>query len=171
MNDSHSPVFDPQGRYLYFLSDRDLNASVGAFDLSYVYDNPTRVYALTLRKDLPSPFAPESDEVKVGEEEKKEGEAAAGKGPKKEVPPIAVDLDGIEERTTAFPIEPGTLSHLTAGTTAVYYMTGPPPTLNGDGGDEKPNGVLHAFDLEKRKDAALISGIGGYDLSADGAKV
>src|SRR2546426_10928787 len=88
MNDSRAPVFDPDGRYLYFLSDRDLNASVGAFDFSYVYNNVTRVYALTLRKDLPSPFAPESDEVKVGEAGKeagteketgKESGAAAGK--------------------------------------------------------------------------------------------
>jgi len=170
MNDSHAPVFDPQGRYLYFFSDRDLNAGVGAFDLSYVYDNPTRVYALTLRKDLPSPFAPESDEVKVGEEEKKE-EAAAGKGPRKEIAPIAIDLGGIEERITAFPIEPGTLSHPAAGKTAVFYLTGPPPTLNGDGGDEKPKGVLHTFDLEKRKDSVLIAGIAEYGLSADGAKV
>ena len=58
MNDSYDPVFDPDGKCLYFISDRDLNASVGAFDFSYVYNNPSRVYALTFRKDLPSPFAP-----------------------------------------------------------------------------------------------------------------
>src|SRR5439155_2013491 len=118
MNDSRSPVFDPGGRYLYFLSDRDLLASVGAFDFSYVYDNVTRVYALTLRKDLPSPFAPESDEARVdgaggeagsaaepakekdaGKEKKTGGKAAA-----KEVAPIRIDLEGIEDRIVAFPI-------------------------------------------------------------------
>jgi tricorn protease len=190
MNDSRAPVFDPDGRYLYFFSDRDLNAGVGAFDLSYVYNNPTRVYALTLRKDLPSPFAPESDEVKVGEaaneagadgakEAGKEGGTAAGKGARKpavkeapkEVVPIKIDLDGIEDRIAAFPMEPGTLSHLAAGKTTIYYMTGPSPSLGGNEGDESPNGALHAFDLEKRKDAVLISGIGQYDLSADGGKV
>jgi len=179
MNDSHAPVFDPEGRYLYFFSDRDLNASVGAFDLSYVYDNPTRVYALTLRKDLPSPFAPESDEVKVGEAEKKEGEAAAGKDAKKEtgkgapkpIAPITIHLEGIEDRIAAFPIEHANLSHLAASKTLVYYLTGPTQTLTGGGDDEKPKGVLHAFDLEKRKDAVLIGGIGEYGLSAGGDKV
>src|SRR2546426_11182411 len=114
MNDSRAPVFDPDGCYLYFLSDRDLNASVGAFDLSYVYNNVTRVYVLTLRKDLPSPFAPESDEVKVGEAGKeagaeketgKEGGAATGKEEEsgggeaaEEGAPIRGDLEGIEGR-------------------------------------------------------------------------
>jgi len=30
---------------------------------------------------------------------------------------------------------------------------------------------VHAFDLEKRKDAVLIADVGGFDLSADGSKV
>ncbi len=187
MNDSRAPVFDPDGRYLYFLSDRDLNASVGAFDFSYVYNNVTRVYALTLRKDLPSPFAPESDEVKVGEAGKeagteketgKESAAAAGKEKKagareaaKEVAPIKVDLEGIEERIAAFPIQPATVSDLRAGKSTVYYMTGPSPNLSDDGDDGGSKGVVHAFDMEKRKDAVLISDVGSYDLSADGAKV
>jgi tricorn protease len=188
MNDSYRPAWDPEGRYLYFLSDRDLNASVGAFDFSYVYDNPTRVFALTLRKDLPSPFAPESDEVGQGKKEEggeKEGapggsgSKGGGRGGSKEkktegavgaIPPIRIDLDGIEDRVASFPIEPGTLSNLRASKTTVYYTSGPAPTLN-DGGEQKPALTLHAFDLEKRKDSVLLAGIGGYDLSADGAKV
>ena len=185
MNDSRTPVFDPGGRYLYFFSDRDLSAGVGAFDFSYVYDNVTRIYAVTLRKDLPSPFAPESDEVQVGEPGKEAGatepaskekdagkeKKTGGKAAAKEVAPIRIDLDGIEDRIVAFPMEPGTLSHLAASASFLYYMTGPAPTLGGGDDDGAPKGVLHAFDLEKRKDAVLISGVGGYDLSADGAKV
>ncbi|HKN48536.1 MAG TPA: protease, partial [Candidatus Polarisedimenticolia bacterium] len=175
MNDSYNPVFDPDGRYLYFLSDRDLNASLGAFDLSYVYDNPTKVYALTLRKDVPSPFAPESDEVKPGGEGGKEGEKKgggtkeAGKEAPKEVKPLKIDLEGIEERIAVFPMEAGALSNLHASKAAVYYQSGPSPRLTG--GPEGPSQSLHVFDLEKRKDAMLMSGIGGVDMSADGSKL
>ncbi len=169
MTDNGSPVFDPDGRYLYFLSDRDLNASIGAFDLSYVYNNTTRIYALTLRADLPSPFAPESDEVTIGGEEKEKKTGAAGKEAPKGLAPIRIDLDGIEARIAVFPIEPGTLSHLSATRTAVYYVADPSPTLN-EGGDEEPKSVLHAFNLDDRKDAALIADIGEYELSADGGK-
>jgi tricorn protease len=178
MNDSRAPAFDPQGRYLYFLSDRDLNASIGRFDLSYVYNNLTRVYALTLRRDLPSPLAPESDEVQPGgagdkaddkSGDKKEG---AGKEAAKQVPPLRIDLEGIEDRIAAFPMGPATMAHLSAGKTTVYYLTGPSPTLGGaGGGDDGASQALHAFDLEKRKDAVVIEGIDEYDVSADGAKL
>ncbi len=181
MNDSYDAVFDPDGRYLYFLSDRDLNASVGAFDFSYVYDNPTKIFTLTLRKDLPSPFAPESDEVKPAEEGAKEEKGAAkkdkpgkegqqgGSGPARPVGPIKVDLQGIEDRIAVFPMEAGTLSGLRASKAAVFYLSGPAPVLAE--APEHPVLNLHIFDLEKRKDGVLLAGVSGYDLSADGAKV
>src|SRR5579885_448557 len=56
---------DPEGRYLYFLSDRSYNAVPDNFDFEVVYPETTRVYAVTLRRDLASPFAPQSDEVKI----------------------------------------------------------------------------------------------------------
>jgi len=187
MNDSTEPVFDPGGKYLYFLSDRDLNASVGAFDFSYVYNNPTKVYALTLRKDLPSPFAPESDEVKSAEERGKEEASASeeGKGKnkedkkkqkdepekekKQEAKPLKIDLEGIENRIAVFPMEAGNLGALRVAKTAVFYLSYPPNTLTG--GSERPTGDLHAFDLEKRKNGVLLAGVSGYDLSPDGTKI
>ena len=178
MNDSHEPVFDPEGKYLYFISDRDLNATIGAFDFSYVYSNPSKVYALTLRKDLPSPFAPESDEVKADEKnekaaggEKKEKDKTTGKDKeeKKEIEPIKIDLEGIEDRIAVFPISPGNYSTPRANKSAVFYLSGPVAHLTG--GPDGPAGDLHAFDWEKKKDGVLISGVGGYDLSPDGSKI
>ena len=189
MTDSHDPVFDPEGKYLYFLSDRELNATLGAFDFSYVYSNPTKVFALTLRKDLPSPFAPQSDEVKSAEEKKKDEEDEAGekdseKGDRKgkaagkddrdkakseEVKPVRIDLEGIEDRIAVFPMEAGNLGDLRANKSAVFYQAQPTFTLTG--GPEGPSGTLTAFDLEKRKAEALLSGIDGYDLSPDGTKL
>jgi tricorn protease len=183
MNTSYDPWFDPEGKYLYFLSDRDLNATVGAFDFSYVYNNPTKVYALTLRKDLPSPFAPESDEVK-GEEKKegaeekkgeekgdkgKKGEEGKGKEEKKKVEPTKIDLEGIEERVAVFPMQPGNYFGLRAAKGAVYYMSGTLPTLTG--GPQGPANDLHVFDMEKRKDAVLLTGLSNYDISPDGSKI
>jgi tricorn protease len=188
MNESYSPVFDPEGKYLYFLSDRDLNAQLGAFDLSYLYNNLTKAYAVTLRKDLPSLFAPESDEV--GSEKKKteepdksdtdKGKQDKGKGKpeesakdgkkgeKKEPEPVKIDLDGIENRISVFPMEPGNYGQLGANKSAVFFMAGGPALLTG-GGDGA--GKLHAFDLEKRKDGVLLEGVNGYDLSPDGSKL
>ncbi|HVT60077.1 MAG TPA: PDZ domain-containing protein [Thermoanaerobaculia bacterium] len=56
------PVFDPSGRYLYFLSDRDFNLTFSSFEFDYLYTNPTRVYVAVLSQDGPALFLPKSDE-------------------------------------------------------------------------------------------------------------
>jgi len=63
-----NPVFDPDGKYLYVLSQRDYNEVVGVFDEEFANPKATRVYAITLRADLPSPFATRSDEVALASE-------------------------------------------------------------------------------------------------------
>ena len=180
MTNSYAPAFDPGGKYLYFLSDRDLNAALGNFDLSYLYTQSTRVYALMLQKSQPSLFAPESDEVKLDSEPKKtdqkQDQEGSGSGaeeskpkPSKPIEPIQIDLDGIEQRIAAFPVEPGNFTDLQASKTAVFYLEHPLQLLTG--GPEGPVNKLHVFDLEKRKDGVLIAKISAYDLSADGTKL
>lgn len=66
--DDTEPVFDPEGKYLYFLSKRDFNAQMDQFDPSFTYNQMTKIYVVTLQADSLSPFAPESDEVESPEE-------------------------------------------------------------------------------------------------------
>jgi tricorn protease len=80
---SMNPVFDPDGKYLYFLSARDYNETLGVFDFEFSNPKAFRVYAVTLRADTPSPFAPQSDEteVKPNPDEKKEPPTPAEEKP------------------------------------------------------------------------------------------
>jgi tricorn protease len=94
MTNSFSPVFDPDGKYLYFLSDRDFNEVIGNVDFEFSNPKTTRIYLVTLRADEPSPFQPQSDEAQIKKEENKDelltpaakeptGSKAEGKGKKK----------------------------------------------------------------------------------------
>ena len=65
MTNSHQPVFDPEGKYLYYLSDRDFNEVLGNVDIEFANPKTTRMYVVTLRKDEPSPFGVQSDETEV----------------------------------------------------------------------------------------------------------
>jgi tricorn protease len=56
-----SPVFDPDGKYLYFLSNRAFEPVYGDFDNSWTYPNSTRIVAMALRKDVASPLAARND--------------------------------------------------------------------------------------------------------------
>lgn len=62
MTSDTSPVFDPKGRYLYFLSNRDFNLTFSSWEFNYLYTNPTRVYVGLLAADGPALFLPTSDE-------------------------------------------------------------------------------------------------------------
>lgn len=173
--DSFSPAFDPNGRYLYLLSDRDFAPTFGAFDFNFVYRQTTRPYAVTLRADLPSPFVPESDEVKPAAAEaqaegsKDDKKPDAAKEAKKPPEPVKIDLAGIEERIVGFPVPPGSYSALRAGAGVVLYVTRPEGAPGGP--MAPPAGDLKIFDMEKRKESVLLSGIDGYGLSPDRGKV
>ncbi|HKS40783.1 MAG TPA: PDZ domain-containing protein [Blastocatellia bacterium] len=70
MTADYSPIFDQNGKYIYFFSDRTFsNPSLSNFELTFSYNNTTGIYAVTLAADTPSPFSPESDEEK-GEQPK-----------------------------------------------------------------------------------------------------
>jgi tricorn protease len=62
---SQGPLFDPEGNYLYFQSDRDYNEVLGNFDFEFANPKTTRPYLVTLRADAPSPFPALSDETAI----------------------------------------------------------------------------------------------------------
>jgi tricorn protease len=64
-SDSTNPYFDPEGKYLYFLSTRDYNEVLGVYDVEFANTKAGGVYVVTLRADEPSPFPVLSDEVTI----------------------------------------------------------------------------------------------------------
>jgi tricorn protease len=61
------PVFDPDGKYLYFRTIRDFNPLYSELDNTWIYANGQRLAAVPLRKTVPSPLAPRNDEEKPRE--------------------------------------------------------------------------------------------------------
>ncbi len=170
--DDAEPVFDPEGKYLYFLSNRDFNPQMGHFEASFTYNQMTKIYVITLQADSLSPFVPESDEVESPEEkwkrekeEKKEWEEEKPELIEK----IKIDIQGIQKRIVAVPTDPGNYYGLKAGEDKIFYLSFPTWTLTG--GKPGPKGGLHLFDLKERKDHVLLFPVDGYGLSADGEKI
>src|SRR5207247_9457675 len=69
MYNSFAPTFDPEGKYLYYLSDRDFNEVLGNVDFEFANPKTTRVYVVTLKKDEASPLGVQSDETEVKKSE------------------------------------------------------------------------------------------------------
>jgi tricorn protease len=64
-HDDDLPVFDPNGKYLYYRSKRQFRATRSEFDNSWAYTNSHSLIAVPLRRDIPSPYLPKNDEEPV----------------------------------------------------------------------------------------------------------
>ena len=166
---SWQPVFDPEGKYLYFLSNRDYNEVVGAYDADFANPKATRVYITTLRADEPSPFAPQSDEVSVKAAASTEEQGAKPTAKATEAKPFRIDLDGIGQRIVALPMPVSNIDTLGASKGLILYSTLPVMGLSGPLPGETPQ--IHVFDMAKRKSSVLLVGSSRFAVSFDGKKL
>ena len=173
-NSSTAPTFDAGGKYLFFVSQRDYNEVIGNFDFEFSNPKADRIYLVTLRAELPSPFAPKSDEAgkKADDDSAKEQDKSADKE-KKESEDVAknfrIDLEGIQNRVTALPMPVSNIVRLQAGKNGVYYATAPIQGLSGAVPGE--HAAIHRYDLKERKDEVLLNGATFFKVSFDGSKL
>ena len=81
------PVFDPDGKYLYYRSGRSFEPVYSDEDETWIYPNTYQLMAVPLRADVASPLAPRNDEesqkaVKESEKPKPEDTERKRHGPK-----------------------------------------------------------------------------------------
>jgi tricorn protease len=174
------PVFDPEGKYLYFYTDRAFSPVGSAIDETWIYPNVTQIAAVSLRIDVPSPLAPRNDKVEIKKEE-----AAAGKdgGTKKdekkndkkdtkkddsvkpETKELKIDIENFERRLVVLPPEEGNYNKLAAAAGQVIYMKQP----RSGSSDRKTN--LMYYDMKERKEETIIENIQNYVITMDGKKI
>jgi tricorn protease len=184
-SDVRYPVFDKNGKSLYFAASTDLGLSIGWLDLSSFQHPVSRsIYAVVLKKGDPSPVEPQSDEEKAASDEKKkdadkdkakEADKSADKGKegekkegeKKEEVKVAIDLDGIGQRIVAMPIKAANYIGLDVGKTGVLFLSEIPdvPSLT------EPTLVsVSKFELSTRKTEPFLTGVSSFVVSANGEK-
>ena len=180
LGDARFPVFDKGGSYLFFAASTDVGLTPGWLNMSSMERPVTRsVYVAVLRKDLPSPLAPESDEEKAeeGGKEKKAGEEpkAGGKkdakaGAAAAPPKVAIDFEGLGQRILALPVPAKNYVGLQAGKEGTLFVLEGPPIYaaftGGEGG-----ATLHKFDLAKRKLDKFADGVRAFRVAAAGEKM
>jgi len=187
MSESFSPVFDRSGKYLYFIASTDAGPTLDTSMLSYDRPVTSSVYVVVLRKDLPSPLAPESDEelqpmpevkpasTKTADsaqndtksDSTKSEDAKPAEKPKP-LEPVKVDFEKISQRILALPIPARNYTDLISGKEGVLFLLEGPVVdpLNG------PSTITaHRFDLKTRKAEKLLDGIIAFHVSANGERV
>ena len=164
---AENPAWDPDGNYLFYLSDRQFAPQISTVEFNYATNRTTSIFALALRKDVKHPFPVESDEVSIGE--KPEAAKTAAAKPEESNPTdMTIDFDGLARRVARVPAEADNYALLSAKKGYLLYAVAP-AYYYGRQSDKKA--ALRIYSIKDRKETALVDDIGGYALSADGSKV
>jgi len=164
--ESNDPVFSYDGKYIVFISARDFNPIYSQTEWNHAYINMDRVFLVTLKKDTPSPFSPENNEVssitanakKDSDETKKEKTRSEAK--EKSSIKVEIDFEGIEDRIVSLPIKASGYFHPACINDNVYYH-------------ERPEGEMISakiFDLKKKEETELGKNI-QFKISSNGKKM
>ena len=188
---STSPVWSRDGKWIYFLSDRNLRSLVqspwGPRQPDPYLTSTTGVFAVALKKGIRSPFqAPdelhpakpkdgppdeaedekEKDKDKRDKKDKKDKKDDKDKDGKK-APKVQIDLDGLQSRILQVPVPPGNLASLQINDERLYWLSDDP---------EADATALQTVAFENDKPEkpevkTVIPDVDDYDLSADGKKL
>lgn len=140
--DDNTPVFDPAGNYLFFISTRNYAApTVHPNTRNYIYPNEDTLVGVPLRRDIPSPIAPRTEITKD----------VSG-----------IDVEGFESRSIRLPVQGWGLGGLqvTSDGNPIYSQLkiGVPRAVK-------------IFDLKSQKERSVGEGISSFELSADRQRV
>ncbi len=178
LSDSTSPEFDKSGKYLFFIASTNVALSGGWIDMSSIgHPVSSAVYVAVLRKDLPSPLAPQSDDENAGldkKDDKKDDAKADGKdkgkeSPKEAAPPeVRIDFDNISRRILALPLPEKNYFAVSPGKEGILYVEDGPLV------DMQPGPrpiTVNKFDFKTRKTDKILEGATVFTLSDNREKM
>lgn len=175
--DSYSPAWTPDGKWIYFMSDRNLVSLVGGSweprQADPFLDRQTKIYMIPLVKGERSPFQPDDELVKDAKAEKKEAKTdkKEAKDEKKDkadtskTVTVKIDRAGIIERLMEVPIPAGNYQSLTVTDDHLFWLTqetapDPPKTM-----------VTMKIDNKKNDIDTVMHNVSSYEQTGDHKKL
>lgn len=146
-----NPVFSRDGRFLFFISNRDFNLAFSSFEFDYLYNNAARIYAIPLRNDGTTLTTFKNDTEPFGDEK-----SAADKSEEKSKPSaekVQIDLENIQNRIVALPVSAGNYRIIGTVDEGLLYSAG--------------NKVMR-YNIKDEKTEEILDGAGNGSLAADG---
>ncbi len=161
------PTFDPQGRYLYFLSYREFNPVYDSLYFDLGFPKGARPYLIMLQKDAPSPFDKEPRLVTAARpqpQSKAKGKQSKDTAKQDTVPSVHIDFEGIEQRIRQFPVPENRYVDIQGTAEAVFLLSVSP---TGSLEQQATGGELGMYHFQKRRYITLAQDVQVFSLSAD----
>ena len=166
------PVFDKNGKYLYFLGSTDAGPIADWFAMSNAdMEANNSLYVAVLANNTPNPLARESDEEKAARQAAPPAPATTAPTPPPSTgttpataataPTTRIDVDGIEFRVLDLPVPGGNIALPQAGEDGQLYFI-----RRTDGAS-----ALHRFDMARRRADPFVAPAQNFDVSHDRKRV
>lgn len=164
--DDHTPAWDPEGRYLYYASERGTNPHLGGRDFQVIEQTNGRLVMVLLRKDVEDPFArnagvPGAEPPVVEERKKKKKERAKEEEPPPGPEPVTIDWDGILDRQVVLPVPLGNYGGLVASDDGLFWLAWPSRGMAEM--DAPATGTLMAMPLDADAPVTVLDGVSGVE--------
>lgn len=188
---ARNPIWDRDGKHLYFAASTNFGASSSWLDISnFNVPNVTyTLYAVVLRRDGPNPLAPESDEERPRPAPTPAPTPAPVPSPAPATPPpatatpatppaapptppapprpeVKIDLDGIQSRIVALPVPAAIIGEMEAGPAGTFFFSSSSPRANML--DFNVQSTLNRWSWTDRRAAPVVPGVGSFSVSANG---
>ncbi len=158
---SRYPKWSPDGKFIYFLSDRSFTTLVGSpwgpRQPEPYFDASEKLYHVALQKGTRSPFRQNDELVSKDEKEDKDDEDNDVR--------VVIDRNGIAERIAEVPIKAGNYRGLAVTKKAIYLMT------SETGVNAKTHLGVVKIDNEDVKLKTMVEGVRSFNLTGDGEKI
>lgn len=166
----YAPTFDPDNKYLFFLTNRNISPVYSDLDNTFIYPNSTMLAAVPLTKTTEHLLKPKNDEVEIKKEEKKEEKDDKKSKKKKgdDAEPdtsVKIDIDGFESRIILLPVDAGNYGSLEAVSGKVVFMHYP------NSGSAGGSSAIKFYDIKDREVKTLMSNANGFEIAANGEKI
>ncbi|MCI4397598.1 MAG: PD40 domain-containing protein [Acidobacteria bacterium] len=163
-----SPVFDPDGKYLFYLTHRTFDPLYSDLDATWIYADGTQIAAVPLDASVQSPLAPRNDaeEAKKSEDSKPGADKKEGADENKAPVAVKIDVEGFESRAVLLPPKAGNYANLAAAPGKILYLRMP---CSGAAEDARMPVVY--YDLKEREEKTVLDDAKGFAVTANGEKL
>ena len=162
------PQFSPDGKFIYFISDRSFTSLVGSpwgpRQPEPYFDASEKIYHISLKKGTRSPFRPD-DELYKEDKNETEKEKKKEKGSEDDKVVVGIDREGIQERIREVPVKPGNYYNLAVNDKALYFVS------RETGVNAKSHLAVVKIDNEDPKVETMTENINGFEMTLDGKKL
>ena len=164
LREDRSPAWDPDGKYLYFLSNRDFHPVYDALQFELSFPQAWRPYLVTLSATTTSPFVPKPAPLHKPRDDERDDDDE-----KPEVKPtVEIDPDGLPLRIIGFPVDEGAYDRIVAARGRAIYSRFPVRGIRPNAApDDEAEGELLVYDFDQQRSAPLASEIEDFVIGSD----